>query len=81
MVIKCIVFLKENTLNQCLGKAFSLIKWNALIICLMYVIFNLMALMLSERSLGFLSQYRKARNEKAEKARGRDEKISVGTKN
>lgn len=47
----------------------------------MYVIFNLMALMLSERSLGFLSQYRKARNEKAEKARGRDEKISVGTKN
>lgn len=49
MVIKCIVFLKENTLNQCLGKAFSLIKWNALIIHLMYVIINLIALTLSEK--------------------------------
>ncbi len=38
MVIKFIVFLKENTINQCLSKAFGFIKWNALLIHLIYVI-------------------------------------------
>ncbi len=37
MVIK-FVFLKENTINQCLSKAFGFIKWNALLIHLIYVI-------------------------------------------
>lgn len=40
MVIKCIVFLKENTINQCLGNTFGFIKWNTLVIHLMHVIIN-----------------------------------------
>lgn len=83
MAIKFIVFLNENTLNQCLGKAFRFIKWNALFIHLMYMIIHLIALTISKKGPGFLSQYRKAqkKNVRVGKERGRAEKQPAGTKN